>query len=265
LDFADDIALLAEDDLTLQAMTDDLINSAAPFGLTVSGNKSKIMRIGHSAQTQSVTAQATALEDVDKFTYLGSCIAQDGNVEDDVNARLGKAATVFRRMNSIWDTKTLNLDTKLRLYSSVVLPTAIYASETWKMTEKLAKKLDVFHQRCLRKILKVSWRDHRTNEDILARTGQRRLRDVVAERRLKFAGHILRLGGTRPARIATVWRPVKGRRRRGRPKRTWRATIQDDLRARGVKWEEAPQLAADREEWLKLVARCPTGIGGSKV
>ena len=170
-------------------MTNDLINCAAPFGLTISGQKSKIMRVGTSKQMQTITAQGTTLDEVEKFTYLGSCIARDGNVEDDINARLGKAAAVFRRMNNIWSSKTLNLDTKIRLYTTVVLPTAIHASETWKMTVKHAAKLDTFHQRCLRRILKVTWKDHITNEEILRRTGQRRLRDSIAERRLKFAGH----------------------------------------------------------------------------
>mgnify|MGYP003407336564 FL=1 len=88
------------------------------------------------------------------------------------------------------------MDTKIRLYTTIVLPTAIYASETWKMTVKHAAKLDTFHQRCLRRILKVTWKDHVTNEEILRRTGQRRLRDSIAERRLKFAGHILRTSCT---------------------------------------------------------------------
>ena len=125
-------------------MTNDLINCAAPFGLTISGQKSKIMRVGTSKQMQTITAQGTILDEVEKFTYLGSCIARDGNVED---ARLGKAAAVFRRMNNIWSSKTLNLDIKIRLYTTIVLPTAIYASETWKMTVKHAAKLDTFHQR----------------------------------------------------------------------------------------------------------------------
>ena len=128
-----------------------------------------------------------------------------------------------------------------------VTPTAICASETWKMTVKHTAKLDTFYQICLGRILKVTWKDHITNEEILRRTGQRRLRDSIAERRLKFAGHILRTSCTRPARTAFMWRPADGKRRRGRPRRTWRDTVRDDLRARGEIWEDAPLLTADRE------------------
>ena len=72
LDFADDIALLAEKDLTLQDMTNDLINCAAPFGLTISGQKSKILRVGTSKQMQTITAQGTTLDEVEKFTTLAA-------------------------------------------------------------------------------------------------------------------------------------------------------------------------------------------------
>jgi len=37
------------------------------------------------------------------------------------------------------------------------------------------------------------------NEEVLQRTGQRRLQDIVAERRFRFAGHIIRLPQERPA------------------------------------------------------------------
>ena len=50
---------------------------------------------------------------------------------------------------------------------------------------------DVFHRRNLRKILGITWKDKITNEEVLQRTGQRRLQDISAERRFRFAGHIV--------------------------------------------------------------------------
>ncbi len=128
-----------------------------------------------------------------------------------------------------------------------MLPTAIYASETWKMTEKHAARLDAFHQRCLRKILKVTWKDHVTNEEILRRTQQIRLRDSIAERRLKFAGHILRTVA-HDLFAPLLMETDRRKRKRGRPRKTWRDTSRDDLRARGETWEDAPLLAADRKK-----------------
>jgi len=106
------------------------------------------------------------------------------------------------------------LNIKLQLYTAVVVSTAIYASETWKSTRTIQNKLDVFHQRNLRKIIGVTW-----NAEVLARTGQRRLQDIVGDRRFRFAGHVMRMAPERPARRAIEWTVADGRRKRGRPKK----------------------------------------------
>jgi len=41
----------------------------------------------------------------------------------------------------------------------------------------------LFHQLNLRKIIGVTWKDKVSNAEVLALTGQRRLRDIVRERR----------------------------------------------------------------------------------
>src|SRR5690242_19641255 len=88
--------------------------------------------------------------------YLGSIMSIDGGTEADVNCRIGKAAAAFQQMRSVWSTSTIDTATKIRLFNAIIVPTAIYASETWKFTAKVAKKINVFQQRCLRKILRVS-------------------------------------------------------------------------------------------------------------
>ncbi|KAI8494381.1 hypothetical protein Bbelb_276070 [Branchiostoma belcheri] len=132
-------------------------------------------------------------------------------------------------MNSIWSATTINIDTKLRFCNSIVLPTTIYASETWKCTAKVSGKLDAFHQRNLRRILKVRWQDHITNDEILNRAKSKPLSTIVTEKRMQ--------------------------RKRGRPKHTWRRTFQDDLRRADILWEEAKTVATDKKKW-KLAAQC---------
>jgi len=89
------------------------------------------------------------LKCVDKFAYLSSVITNVGEVKADVNTRLAKTATVFRRLENMWTSSSLSLKTKLQLYSAEVVSTDIYASETWKSTVWIHNKLDVFHQKNL--------------------------------------------------------------------------------------------------------------------
>lgn len=64
---------------------------------------------------------------------------------------------------------------------------AIYANETWKSTATITRRLNVFQQHGLRQILKISYRDHVTKEEVLQRTASQQLADVALERRFRFA------------------------------------------------------------------------------
>jgi len=169
---------------------------------------------------------------------------------------VGKAGSVFQRMRPIWTSSTISSSTKTWLYSAIVVSIVTYACETWKMTARIAQKLNVFHQRCLRKILQVTYKDHITNEEILRRTCSRKLADIVTERRFRMAGHVLRLPSSRPARGAITWTPAGGARRRGRPRMTWRRTFQQDLERVGITWQEVENTAKDQLKWRQAAARC---------
>ena len=200
------------------------------------------------------------VQTVDHFTYmyLGCLVCKSGDVEVNVTNRIGRAATVFQRMNYIWKASIISSKLKTRLYATIVLPTALYGNETWKSTKKVERKLDVFHQRCLRKILKISYRDHIISEEMLRRTETRPLHKVVTVRRLKLAGHILRLPNTRHAKIAMTWISPDGKHKGGQPKITWRRTLQKDLLRGGIAWEDVKTAAEDRAGWRMFAARCPT-------
>ena len=166
-DFADDIAPVAEQAHVCQQMTTNLAVHSIKFGLHISLEKTKIIHASQAARPQPIYLGQTELECVDQFTYLGSVISKDGDVEKEVNTRLAKAAAVFRRLSTIWKSGSLGLNIKLQLYTAVVVSTAIYASETRKSTRRIENKLDVFHQRNLRKIIGVTWKDKVSNAEVL--------------------------------------------------------------------------------------------------
>ena len=119
-----------------------------------------------------------------------------------------------------------------------------------------AHRLDVFHRRCLHAILGISWPDHASSEEVIRMAGMERLQDIVTTRTSKMAGHILLMQRERPAHIAMYWVPREGRRKRGRPTKTWRSTFKEDLEDMGVSWHGTRMIVSDRDKWRLLVARC---------
>jgi len=213
LDFADDIAIVVVKENVCQEMTTKLEEQSVQVGLNISQEKTKAMGITQRSSPQPIAVAQGNIEYVERFTYLGSVISSDRDVKADINSRLEKAAAVFRRLDNVWRSSTLSLKIKLDLYTSLIVSTAIYASKTWKSTARICQQLDVFHQRNLWKILGITWKDHVTNMEVLSRTGQRRLQDIVAERRLWMAGHIIKMPPGRPANHAMPWTPRGSGRR----------------------------------------------------
>ncbi|KAI8507965.1 hypothetical protein Bbelb_142050 [Branchiostoma belcheri] len=120
---------------------------------------------------------------------------------------------------------------------------------------KMRNKLDAFQQRCLRKILHITYRDRITNKEVYDRTGTKPLSITITERRMRYAGHVLGMTSDRHAKTSMFWKP-EGKRKRVRPKLTLRRTPQKDLESKGVSLKDAESLAKDRAEWRRLAAQC---------
>ena len=104
----------------------------------------------------TITAKVQKVQVVDKFTYLGSTYSRVMHIDDKVNARIAKASAAFDRLRgSVWDRSGIRLDIKLKVYKAVVLPTLLYAFETWTVYQRHPKSLNHFHTSCLRNLLKI--------------------------------------------------------------------------------------------------------------
>ena len=126
----------------------------------------------------------------------------------------------------------------------------------------------ISHQKCLRKISKISHRDHTTNEEVFRRAKCKPLHETFITCRIKLAiklaGHILRLPAERHSKTAMTWVPPDGKRKRGRPRIAWRSTFQKDFQIGGTDWNSIQVEAAGRVLWIKFADQCPALAGGTK-
>ncbi|VDO95434.1 unnamed protein product [Schistosoma margrebowiei] len=103
------------------------------------------------------------MEDVESFTYLGSIIDEQGGSDADVKARIGKARTAFLQLKNIWNSKQLSTNIKVRIFNTNVKAVLLYGAETWRTTTTTIKKVQVFINSCLHKILNIHWPDTISN------------------------------------------------------------------------------------------------------
>ena len=55
------------------------------------------------------------------------------------------------------------------------------------------KRLNVFHMRCLRRILGITWQDKMTNKVVLEMAGVPSLYTLLKQRRMRWLGHMIRM------------------------------------------------------------------------
>ncbi|KER19540.1 hypothetical protein T265_11717 [Opisthorchis viverrini] len=94
-EYADDIVLMFEEEKKAQVFLDELSKVIPSFGMHFAPIKCKVMLVDVQSLNMSFTIQGEALEVVEHFTYLGSCISSDCSVTDEVNARVCKARAAF--------------------------------------------------------------------------------------------------------------------------------------------------------------------------
>lgn len=257
LDFADDLALLSHSHQQMQAKTSNLAHFSSRIGLSIHEEKTKVMKV-NTQGSQSVKLNQTNLPEVETFTYLGSVINKQGGSDADIKTRIGKARGAFIALNNIWKSQQITTRTKLRLFNSNVKSILMYGSETWRYTKTNMNRIQTFINTCLRKIFKIKWPDTISNNELWQRANQAISEQEIRQRKWRWIGHTLRKSPSNITRKALTWNP-QGRRKRGRPKNSWRRDLEAETREIGNSWRELESLAQDRRRWRALVdGLCPT-------
>jgi hypothetical protein len=152
----------------------------------------------------------------------------------------------------------------------ITFPVVLYGCETWSLTLREEHRLRVFENRVLRKIFVPKrdqviggWRKLH-NEELHNLYGSPSIIRMIKSRRMKWAGHVARMGKRSAYRIL-VGKP-EGKRPLGRPRRRWEDNIRMDLREIGWGGLEWINLAQDRDQWRALVntvmnLRVPKNVG----
>ena len=129
-----------------------------------------------------------------------------------------------------------------------------YACESWTLIAELQKRIQATEMRCYRKILRISYKDHVTNEEVLVKIQQaigphEDILTIVKRRKLQWYGHVSRPSGLAKTILQGT---LKGGRRQGRQRKRWEDNIREWT---GLEFGKSQRAAEDREKWRKLVAK----------
>ena len=93
-------------------------------------------------------------------------MCKDGTYFAEICIRIVSAMAAMARLNRIWPLNTISFASMLKLYKSVVTSILLYGCETWTLLADSEKKIQAFKTKCLRKLFRVSYVEHKINDCI---------------------------------------------------------------------------------------------------
>ena len=135
---------------------------------------------------------------------------------------------------------------------SLVTSIFLYACESWTLTAELQRRIQAMEMRCYRKILRISYKNHVTNEEVRAKIqqaiGPHEDLTIVKRRKLQWYGHVSRSSGLAKTILQGT---VKGGRRQGGKMKRWEDNIREWT---GMEFGKTQRTVENRDKWRKLVA-----------
>jgi hypothetical protein len=191
-----------------------------------------------AGQSNYIRVANKSFEKVAEFKYLGSTLTDQNCIHEEIRSRLNSGNACYHAVQNLLSSRLLSRNVKIKIYKTVILPVVLYGSETLSLTLREEHRLKVFEDRVLRRIfgpkrdeVTGGWRKLH-NKELHGLYSSPSIVRVIKARRMRWAGHVARMGEVRGAYNILVGRP-EGRRPLGRPRRIWDDNIKMDLREIG--------------------------------
>ena len=152
------------------------------------------------------------------------------------------------------------------VYRSCVRSAMLYGSETWCLRESEMAILRRSERAMVKSICGVKLVDRKKMEELMEMLGLKETLDRMAKANgVRWYGHVIRRDGDNILKKAMMLK-VNGKRKRGRPKMTWRKQVEESAKEVGLKIEEAADRTRCREGVRAIVKemRCIRPPSGTR-
>ena len=218
--FADDTVLLAESEEDLKWNVEKLHEAMKKHKLKVNWSKSNTMVFSRVPTECNIEIDGEKVKNVKETLYLGVKLCEDGEMEGEVERRIGMTVQAVGAMKKVYESRDVSREAKVTVYEAVVIPTLTYGCETWVLKEKEKSRLQATEMRVLRKITGVSRLDHIRNETVRERLGLEPVLKKVERRSECWKEKVESRKGSVVEKVLTG--EGVGKRPRGRPRKRWR-------------------------------------------
>jgi len=213
----------------------------------------------NAGRIHSVRIENSNFERVEEFKYLETTLTHQNSIAEEIKSRLRSGNACYHSVQNLLPSRLLFKNIKIKIYRTIILLVVLYGCETWSLTLQEERKLRVFENMVLRRIfgpgreeVTGEWR-RLHNEELNDLYSSPNILRVIKSRRMRWAGHVARMGEERGVYRVLLGKP-EGRRPLGRPRRRWVNNIRMDLQEVGCGYMDWIGRAQDRDRWRTLLS-----------
>eukprot|EP00955_Chlamydomonas_euryale_P116018 366391-Chlamydomonas_euryale.AAC.27 len=129
------------------------------------------MVVGLPMTSLMFSSLAKALQVTDNFQCLRSFFADDWSMNGEMDVQNVCALVAFRHFQDMCASMKLSIKQKMDVYRTFVLPIFLCGCKMWAWTEVRMGRLEVFHSKCLCRIVGMQLTDRPRLETICEQCG----------------------------------------------------------------------------------------------
>ena len=180
---------------------------------------------------------------------------QVGGCDAAVTARERVGWLKFKECGELLNSKRFSLKMKGMIYWSCVRSAMLYGSETWCLRENEMEILRRTERAMVRAMCGAKLMEKKRTGDLMEMLELKETMVQMAKaNRVRWYGHVLRRDDGHVLRKALEFE-VKGKRKHGRPRKTWKMQVEKESRSVDLKKEDALNQARWRVEVGEIAAR----------
>ena len=221
------------------------------FDMKMNAKKTNTMLVSKDVTSTKVSVKIDGdiIKQTDNYTYLGQTITSNGKCDNEILKIIEVARGAFNSMLNTITARHISMETRKRIIKAYVWSTLLYRCETWTITTSNMTKLQSFEMWTYRKMMKISWRENKTNEEVLTLADEQLyIIPTIKKRKITYFGHMIRRNNIHRLLLEG---PLEGKVSRGRPRTEWMTNITVWT---GMRYEDLVRLVQDREPWRIMTA-----------
>jgi len=107
----------------------------------------------NAGRIHSVRTDNNTFERLEEFKYLGTTLTNQNYIPEEIKSRLKLGNVCYHSVQNLLSSMLLSKNLKIKIYRTIILPVVLYGCETWSLTLREERKLRVFENMELRRIL----------------------------------------------------------------------------------------------------------------